>query len=123
MYLNGMGLRGIERVTDIHHTTVMHWVREAGMKIPDAPEADELPEITDMDEQHTNVCNKANKIWKWMRRQSLVRGNCSLGDRRPQCRYVQTTMVHRQMLAELLVRHRWVCGLSRIYLAVIPHRQ
>ncbi|MBV8884305.1 MAG: hypothetical protein JO235_09965 [Chroococcidiopsidaceae cyanobacterium CP_BM_RX_35] len=30
MDLNGMGLRGIERVTDIHHTTVMHWVREAG---------------------------------------------------------------------------------------------
>ena len=27
MYLNGMGLRGIDRVTDIHHTTVMHWIR------------------------------------------------------------------------------------------------
>jgi len=24
MYLNGMGLRGIERVSDIHHTMVMH---------------------------------------------------------------------------------------------------
>ncbi|WP_445245806.1 hypothetical protein [Microcoleus sp. OTE_8_concoct_300] len=24
MYLNGMGLRGMERVTEIHHTTVMH---------------------------------------------------------------------------------------------------
>jgi transposase-like protein len=24
MYLNGMGLGGIERVTEIHHTTVMH---------------------------------------------------------------------------------------------------
>lgn len=32
MYLNGMGLRGIERVTEIHHTTVMHWVREAQIK-------------------------------------------------------------------------------------------
>ncbi|MEG4293939.1 IS1 family transposase [Microcoleus sp. C2C3] len=24
MYLKGMGLRGMERVTEIHHTTVMH---------------------------------------------------------------------------------------------------
>ncbi|MGC1395219.1 MAG: hypothetical protein WA828_13140 [Coleofasciculaceae cyanobacterium] len=30
MYFNGMGLRGIERVTDIHHTTVMPWMRAAG---------------------------------------------------------------------------------------------
>lgn len=30
MYLNGMGLRGIEGVTDIHHTTVMGWIKEAG---------------------------------------------------------------------------------------------
>lgn len=33
MYLNGMGLRGIERVTEIHHTTVMHWIREAGHQL------------------------------------------------------------------------------------------
>ena len=32
MYLNGMGLRGIERVTDIHHTTVTGWVKEAKIK-------------------------------------------------------------------------------------------
>ena len=37
MYLNGMGLRGIERVTEIHHTTVMNWIKEAGIKLPDAP--------------------------------------------------------------------------------------
>jgi transposase-like protein len=24
MYLNGMGLQGIERVSEIHHTTIMH---------------------------------------------------------------------------------------------------
>ena len=29
MYLNGMGLRGIERVTEIHHTTIMNWIKEA----------------------------------------------------------------------------------------------
>ncbi|NET79435.1 MAG: hypothetical protein F6K60_27020 [Okeania sp. SIO1F9] len=25
MYVNGMGFRGIERVTGIHHTTVIRW--------------------------------------------------------------------------------------------------
>lgn len=37
MYLNGMGLRGIERVTDIHHTTVMHWIRETGEQLRSGP--------------------------------------------------------------------------------------
>ena len=65
MYLNGMGLRGIERVTDIHHTTVMHWIREAGHEVSDAPEADELPEVTDLDELQTFVGNKRHKLWIW----------------------------------------------------------
>lgn len=26
MYLKGMGLREIERATDIHHTTIRHWI-------------------------------------------------------------------------------------------------
>lgn len=65
MYLNGMGLRGIERVTDIHHTTVMGWVKEAGLNLPDVPETDEEPEITDLDELQTFVGNKRHKVWLW----------------------------------------------------------
>lgn len=65
MYLNGMGLRGIERVTDIHHTTVMRWILEAGLELPDAPESEEIPEITELDELQTFVGNKRNKIWLW----------------------------------------------------------
>ena len=65
MYLNGMGLRGIERVTDIHHTTVLHWIREAGHRLPDAPESEEIPEVTDLDELQTFVGNKRNKLWIW----------------------------------------------------------
>jgi len=53
MYLNGMGLRGIERVTNIHHTTVMHWIH-AGHELTDAPASDEIPE-TDLDELQTFV--------------------------------------------------------------------
>lgn len=65
MYLNGMGLRGIERVTDIHHTTVMHWIRAAGHELTDAPNTEEIPEITDLDELQTFVGNKRHKIWIW----------------------------------------------------------
>ena len=57
MYLNGMGLRGIERVTGIHHTTVMGWVRHSGLNLPDVPEVNEEPEITDLDELQTFVGN------------------------------------------------------------------
>ena len=65
MYLNGMGLRGIERVTDIHHTTILHWVRDAGLSLPDAQESEEIPEIADLDELQTFVGNKQNKLWIW----------------------------------------------------------
>ena len=65
MYLNGMGLRGIERVTEIHHTTILRWIRAAGPQLPDAPEAEEIPEITDLDELQTFVGNKRNKLWIW----------------------------------------------------------
>jgi insertion element IS1 protein InsB len=65
MYLNGMGLRGIERVTEIHHTTIMNWIKEAGLSLPDAPEESELPEITEIDELQTFVGSKKNKLWIW----------------------------------------------------------
>lgn len=37
MYLNGMGFRGIERVTGINHNTIINWARQAGITLPDAP--------------------------------------------------------------------------------------
>ena len=64
MYLNGMGLRGIQRVTEIHHTTIMNWIKDAGLKLPDAEES-EIPEITEIDELQTFIGNKKNKIWLW----------------------------------------------------------
>jgi insertion element IS1 protein InsB len=65
MYLNGMGFRGIERVTEIHHTTVINWIKEAGIKLPDDPQDDEIPEITEIDELQTFVGCKKNKFWIW----------------------------------------------------------
>ncbi len=65
MYLNGMGLRGIERVTQIHHTTVMRWIRSAGHQLPDASGASEIPEISHLDQLQTFVGSKYNKLWIW----------------------------------------------------------
>lgn len=65
MYLNGMGLRAIERVREIHHTTVMHWIQEVATTLPDAPQLEALPEITELDELPTFVGSKQNKSWLW----------------------------------------------------------
>jgi transposase-like protein len=65
MYVNGMGFRGIERVTRINHNTIINWVREAGLSLPDAPESDQMPEITQLDELQTFVGSKRNKVWLW----------------------------------------------------------
>jgi transposase-like protein len=35
MHLKGMSLREIERVTDIHHTTILHWLRKVKLELDD----------------------------------------------------------------------------------------
>lgn len=35
MYVNGSGFRAIERVKGVHHTTVIHWVKQLGENLPD----------------------------------------------------------------------------------------
>lgn len=35
MYVNGMGFRGIERVKNVHHTTIISWVKQVGELLPD----------------------------------------------------------------------------------------
>lgn len=35
MHLDGMSLRKIEQVTNIHHTTILSWLRKAKQKIED----------------------------------------------------------------------------------------
>ncbi len=65
MYVNGMGFRGIELLSGIHHNTVINWVRENGLSLPDAPESEEIPEITELDELQTFIGKKKNKVWLW----------------------------------------------------------
>ena len=35
MYVNGCGFRAIERVKKVHHTTIINWVKEVGITLPD----------------------------------------------------------------------------------------
>jgi hypothetical protein len=65
MDVNGMGFRGIERVTGVHHTTVIHWVKQVGERLPDAYDPETTPEVGELDELETFVRSKKNKIWLW----------------------------------------------------------
>ena len=64
MSINGIGFRGIERVTDIHHTTVIDWVKQVGEHLPDSYDSDEIPEMGELNEVQTFIGSK-NKIWIW----------------------------------------------------------
>lgn len=62
MYVNGSGFRAIERVMDVHHTTVINWVKKLGRSLPDAPGAEEIPEIAQVDELQTFVGKKKQDL-------------------------------------------------------------
>lgn len=49
MYVNGLGFRAIERVTGVNHNTVIRWVRKSATALPNAPQVQEIPEITEID--------------------------------------------------------------------------
>jgi len=61
MYVNGMGFRGIERVTGVHHTTLIHWVRQVGERLPDAYDPETIPQVGELDELETFVRSKKTK--------------------------------------------------------------
>jgi transposase-like protein len=62
MYLNGMGFRGIERVTGVHHTTVINWVKQVGELLPDAYDPQTTPEVGELDELETFIGSKKTKF-------------------------------------------------------------
>lgn len=62
MYVNGCGFRAIERVKKVHHTTVINWVKEVGNTLPDTPQKDEIPEITQIDELETFIGKKKQNL-------------------------------------------------------------
>lgn len=56
-----MGFRAIERVKGVHHTTVIHWVKQVGQQLPDAYAPDQAPEVGELDELETFVGSKKTK--------------------------------------------------------------
>ena len=62
MYVNGMGFRGIERVTGVHHTTVITWVKQVGERLPDAYAPETIPEVGELDELETFVGSKKQAL-------------------------------------------------------------
>lgn len=83
MYVNGMGIRGIARVTDIAHTTILGWIKQIGECLPDTYEPEQLPQVGELDELETFVGSKKNKVWVWTA--SFSSWYTWLGHRRPQC--------------------------------------
>lgn len=64
MSVNGMGFRGIERVTGVHHTTVITWVKQVGKLLPDTYDPQTIAKVGELDEWEAFVRSK-NKIWLW----------------------------------------------------------
>jgi transposase-like protein len=62
MYVNGMGFRAIERVTGVHHTTVIYWVKQVGAHLPDAYDPQQTPQVGELDELETFVGSKKTKF-------------------------------------------------------------
>lgn len=55
MYVNGQGFRAIERVTGVNHNTVINWVIQAGLSLPDVTECEEKTSVAQLDELQTFV--------------------------------------------------------------------
>lgn len=62
MAVNGIGFRGIERVTDIHQTTILNWVKQVGTLLPDAHTPDDIPDVGELDELQTFVVSKKQSL-------------------------------------------------------------
>ena len=59
-----MGFRAIERVTGVHHTTIMNWVKESAEDLSE-DEDGHHPIIAELDELQTYLGRKSDKIWVW----------------------------------------------------------
>jgi transposase-like protein len=58
MYMNGNGFRTIARVKDMHHTTIINWVKQVGELLPDTYHPDQIPQVGELDELQTFVGSK-----------------------------------------------------------------
>ena len=62
LYTNGLGFRAIQRVSGVHHTTVINWVKQSGELLPDAYDPERIPEVAELDELQTFVGAKKQTL-------------------------------------------------------------
>ena len=62
IYVNSCGFRVIERVKNVHHTTLIYWVKQIGRLLLENPKTTEIPEITQIDKLETFVCSKKQDL-------------------------------------------------------------
>ncbi len=49
-------------MTGVHHTTVIHWVKQVGEHLPDAYAPEQTPQVGELDELETFVGSKKTKF-------------------------------------------------------------
>jgi len=59
MYVDGINYRRIGRLLNVHHTSVINWVKAFAAQLPDAPQPEELHTI-ELDELFTFIETKKN---------------------------------------------------------------
>ena len=65
MYVNGMGIRAIARVSKISHPSIITWIKQTSSELPDSYQPDELPQVGELDELETFVGCKKGQVWIW----------------------------------------------------------
>lgn len=99
----------------------MRWIREAGHSLPDAPEAEEIPEVTELDvacfpKGIANLCvQQASQAVDMDCCQPQASRHFGMGDWRPQCTDVQGAVADCPMLAMLLLRDGWVESVPNVH--------
>ena len=69
MYVNGMGFRVIEyvsgdptrRVSGVHNTMIVDWVKKVGEMLPDYYNPAQIPEVGELNELETFVGSKKTR--------------------------------------------------------------
>jgi transposase-like protein len=62
MYVNGMGFRAIERIKNVHHTTIINWVKQSGKLLSNFCEPEFSPQVAKLDELETFIGSKKTKF-------------------------------------------------------------
>jgi insertion element IS1 protein InsB len=65
MSVNGMGFRAIERVKNVHPTTIINWVKQVGKLLPDFYGAETTPPVGELDELETLLGSKKTCTGLW----------------------------------------------------------